>query len=233
MSLTFPPMMQGQPVSEEAFAEAVRQATLGCDAGLIVYSTGADVIEAALILAPEVPLSKAMAMLPLAAVGFQNALGAIAPPEVSVHLEWLGGVRVNGASCGTFEVAAATTDPLAVPDWIVVGFTVPFLPESDEMGHTPDRTVLAAEGCADVLPDQLIESWARHTLHWINRWETDGPRAVHAEWRGLSHGIGEATSVAGMTGVFMGIDEDFGMLLKDDHGQTHLIPLTHLLETSA
>ncbi|SFS19944.1 biotin/lipoate--protein ligase family protein [Yoonia litorea] len=233
MALTFPPMMQGQPVDEDAFTEAQRQATLGCDAGLITYGTRADVIEAALILSPEVPLSKAMAMLPLCAVGFQNALGALAPPEVSVHLEWDGKLRVNGASCGAFDVAASTDDPNAEPDWIVVGFRVPFLPESDEMGHTPDRTALAAEGCADVAPDQLIESWARHTLHWINRWETDGPRGVHTEWRGLSHGIGEDVTQSGLKGTFMGIDEDFGMLLKDENGQTHLLPLTTLLKGQA
>ena len=151
MSLTFPPMMHGLAVNDDAVDEAQRQAVLGCDAGLITYGTGADIIEAALVLAPEVPLVKAMAMLPLAAIGFQNALGALAPPEVSVHLERDGGLRVHGAACGRFAVAASGADPSAVPEWIVVGFKVPFLPDSDEMGHTPDRTVLAAEGCAVVV----------------------------------------------------------------------------------
>jgi biotin-(acetyl-CoA carboxylase) ligase len=223
--------MHGLAVSEEAFDEALRQAHLGCDAGLVTYGTGADIIEAALVLAPEVPLGKAMAMLPLAAIGYQNALGALAPPEVAVHLEWAGGLRLNGAACGVFRVAASTNDPTKVPDWLVVGFQVPFLPDSDEMGYAPDRTALAAEGCAEVAADQLIESWARHTLHWINRWESEGNRAIHADWRGLAHGIGEDITQGDLTGVFVGVDEDFGMLLRDDTGKTHLLPLTQLLET--
>ena len=62
-----------------------------------------------------------MAALPACAVGFQNALGALAPPEVAVHLDWAGGVRVNGAHCGRLRAAADTRDPLAVPGWLVVG----------------------------------------------------------------------------------------------------------------
>ena len=66
---------------------------------------------AAMVMAPEVPLEDAMAMLPTCGVGFQNALGALAPPEVAVHLEWAGGLRINGASCGRMRVAAGGNDP--------------------------------------------------------------------------------------------------------------------------
>ena len=52
--------------------------------------------------------------------------------------------------------------------------------------QTPDRTALFVEGCADVDPARLVESWARHTLAWIARWEDEGPRPLHAEWRGLA-----------------------------------------------
>ncbi|MDP2738655.1 MAG: P-loop NTPase [Pseudorhodobacter sp.] len=34
------------------------------------------------------------------AVGAQNALGALAPPESAVHLDWTGGIRLNGGHCG-------------------------------------------------------------------------------------------------------------------------------------
>ncbi|EBA13961.1 hypothetical protein RCCS2_08729 [Roseobacter sp. CCS2] len=211
-------------------AEAARQATLGCDAGLVTYVSRPDMVEAALVFAPEVPLGKAMAMLPLCGVGFQNALGALGPPEVAAHLEWHGGIRVNAASCGALKVTAATTDPDEVPDWLIVGLTMPLMAGTEDMGHTPDRTVLYAEGCADVAPSDLIEAWARHTLHWISRWEADGPRTLHTDWRGLCHGIGEETGVSDLTGTFVGVDEDFGMLLRDADDTTHLIPLTTLLE---
>ncbi|WP_147127751.1 biotin/lipoate--protein ligase family protein [Shimia ponticola] len=226
MTPSFPPLMYGEDVQSDAFGHAARRATLGCDAGLISYVLGASRIEAAMVFAPEVPLAQAMTMLPLCGVGFQNALGALAPPEVAVHLEWSGGIRINGASCGRFSVAASDPNPAETPDWLVVGFVLPLLPETDETGHTPDETALFVEGCAEVQPPLLVEAWARHTLNWITRWESDGSRALHTEWRGLAHGIGEDTE----DGTFLGVDEDFGMLLRKDDNTT-AIPLTTLLET--
>ena len=230
--LTFPPLMWGEDAGSDAMGHAVRRATLGCDAGLISYVLGAAKLEAAMVFAPELPLSRALAMLPLCGVGFQNALGALAPPEVAVHLEWGGGLRINGASCGRFKVDAASHAPEREPDWLVVGLTLPLLPESDDPGVTPDRTALFAEGCSDVDPAMLIEAWARHTLNWITRWESEGTRPLHAEWRGLVHALGETTCHDGITGTFLGVDEDFGMLLREGE-TTHLIPLTRLLSPEA
>lgn len=233
-AVVFPPLMSGHEVGgvSDAFAIAQSKAAMGCDAGLIVYNLGLNSLSAALVFSPEVPLSRAMSMLPTCAVGFQNALGALAPPEVAVHLEWGGGIRINGARCGSFHVAASDETAEAVPDWLVVGFTLPLWPESDRPGDTPDATALFAEGCADVEAPRLLEAWARHTLNWVNRWEQDGPRALHEEWRGLAHALGEEITHDGKTGTFMGVDEDFGMLLRDANGSTHLIPLTTLLEVN-
>ena len=227
--VTFPPLMWGEEAPAGAFDHAVMRATLGCDAGLVSYQLGAADLEAALVFAPEVPLSQAMSMLPLCGVGFQNALGALAPPEVAVHLDWWGGIRVNGARCGAFRVMASGTDPDAVPDWLVVGFVMPLVPPSEDMGLPPDETALFAEGCAEVSPPHLLEAWARHTMGWLNRWEDEGTAPLHAEWRGLAHGVGEAVAHQSLSGTFLGVDEAFGMLLRDDE-TTHLIPLTTLLE---
>mmetsp|Transcript_28967 Transcript_28967/g.55476 ORF Transcript_28967/g.55476 Transcript_28967/m.55476 type:complete len:233 (-) Transcript_28967:112-810(-) len=229
--VTFPPLMWGEAASDSAFDHAVMKATLGCDAGLIAYNLRTDMLEAALVFAPEVPLRTAMAMLPLCGVGLQNALGALAPPEVAVHLEWYGGIRVNGARCGTFRAMASDADPADVPDWLVIGFTLPLVPASEDTGLTPDETALFAEGCSDVSPPHLLEAWARHTLNGLNRWEEDGSAGLHAEWRGLAFGIGEDAENQSLTGTFLGIDEEFGMLLRDAN-TTHLIPLTTVLETS-
>ncbi|SFM35472.1 biotin/lipoate--protein ligase family protein [Shimia aestuarii] len=227
----FPPLMSGHQVTgdEDPFLTACMKAAAGCDSGLIVYNLAPDTLLAALVFAPEVPLADAMTMLPVCAVGFQNALGALAPPEVAVHLEWGGGLRVNGASCGRMRAAASTSTPTEIPDWLVVGFELPLWPASADMGNTPDQTALYAEGCADVEAPLLIESWARHTLNWVNRWEEEGTKPLHAEWRGLAHGLGEETAQGDVVGVFVGVDEQFGMLLRDEN-TTHLFPLNTLLE---
>ncbi len=106
---------------------------------------------------------------------------------------------------------------------------LPLLPGVPEMGATPETTALYVEGCADVTPPALLEAWARHTLNWVTRWDADGPRALHAEWRGLVHGIGEEITLCGQSGSFLGADEDFGALLRQGD-ETRLIPLTALLE---
>ncbi len=230
--IAFPPLMSGLAVTgqEDPFETACQRAVLGCDSGLLTYNLSADLMRAALVFAPEVPLLKAMAMLPTCGIGLQNALGALAPPEVAVHLEWGGGLRINGGRCGRLRVAASTSDPEATPDWLVVGLELPLWPASEDTGETPDQTALYAEGCADVKAPALLESWARHALHWIARWEEDGVEPLHAEWRGLAHGLGEAGQWNGASGTFLGVDEDFGMLLREAD-TTRLIPLTTQLET--
>lgn len=229
--IIFPPLMWGEATTEDVMDHAVRRATLGCDAGLVAYNVSSDRVSAALVFAPEVPLSRAIAMLPLCGVGFQNALGALAPPEVAVHLGWAGDMKINGANCGQFTARAATDDPDAQPDWLVIGWTLPLLPESEDTGLTPDQTALYSEGCADVNPATLVQSWARHTLAWISRWDSEGVKPLHTDWRGVLHGVGEPASFGGKHGTFLGVDEDFGMLLRDDE-TTHLIPMTDVLEAT-
>jgi BirA family transcriptional regulator, biotin operon repressor / biotin---[acetyl-CoA-carboxylase] ligase len=229
--VSFPPLMSGHEVSggEDPFQTACMKAAIGCDAGLVVYNLSSDNLRAAMVFAPEILLQDAIAMLPVCGLGFQNALGALAPPEVAVHLDWDGGLRINGAKCGRLRVAASTNSDSENPDWLVVALELPLWPTDDNPGKSPDETALYAEGCADVKAPALLESWARHTLNWITRWEDEGVKPVHAEWRGLAHGIGEDTVRADKTGTFLGVDEKFGMLLRSG-GLTHLIPLSTILE---
>lgn len=228
---SFPPLFNGLAVESQVdpFDKACAEAARGCDAGLVVHDLGANTLRAALVFAPDVALVDAMAMLPLCGVGFQNALGALAPPEVAVHLEWAGGLRINGASCGTLRVAASSSNPKAEPDWMVIGLELPLWPETDTPGDIPEQTALYAEGCADVNAMELLESWVKHTLVGINTWTEDGVKALHKDWRGLSHGIGEDITMNEISGTFLGVDEQFGMLIRAAD-TTHLIPLTYLLE---
>lgn len=232
----FPPLFEGLGLTGQAdpFAKAQLQATMGCDAGLVVYNLTADQLRAAIVFAPEVPLEAAMPVQICCAIGFQNALGALAPPEVGVHLDWTGSIFVNGASCGRMRVAASTSDPAAEPDWIVVGLELPLLPiDPNTPGNAPDQTCLFEEGCVDIAPEDLLSAWVRHTLVWINRMEETGMKPLNEEWRGLAKNLGEEVSFTlGDTthsGVFMGVDEHFGMLLRNGD-DTRLIPLSTLLQ---
>ena len=228
---TFPPLLNGvaSDAGTPAFDKALMMAAHGCDAGTIVYRVTKNEVAAAFVFAPDVVLGKSLAMLPLCGVGLQNALGALAPPEVAVQFEWDGQIRINAAKCGGFQMAASGSKQDHVPDWLVVGFSLPLWLEVDDPGRTPDQTSLYEEGCADIDPLQLIESWSRHSLVWINSWEQDGVVPLHREWRGMVYDMGEDITLAGIRGKFVGVDEDFGLLLRTEETTT-LHPLSDLLK---
>ena len=225
---TFPPLLTGEEVTPDAdpFDKAVAAALTGCDAGLLVWARRLDALSAAVVLAPECPLEQAVGISFAVSAGMVDALGALAPPEVAVHHVWPGAFKVNGADCGVLRGAASTSDPAEEPDWLVIGVEMPFLPNG-EGGEDPTRTCLFNEGCADVTPQQLLESWSRHMLVWINRWLDEGLAPLHAAWRERAWEMGEALPDG--SGVFMGLDELGGMLVKADQG-TVVRPLTELLE---
>ena len=229
-SPTFPPLLTGMAVSGsvDPFATACTLAAQGCDGGTLVHNVQADRLRAALVFAPEVALADAMAMLPVCGIGFHNALGALAPPEVAVQLTWDGVIRINGARCGHLQVAAATTNPDQMPDWLVVGIDVAILQTQADPGKNPDVTALFDEGCADIDPLRLLESWARHTLVWVNRWSDEGNTGLHREWLGLVSGVGDPIERGGHSGRFLGVDDRFGVLIRDA-ATTHLVPMSTLL----
>lgn len=232
----FPPLMKGLAAGPASpFPIACAQAERGVDAGMIAWSVSEGRLRAALVLAPEVTLEPAMAAFCACAVGLQNALGALAPPESAVHLDWTGGIRLNGGHCGGLRVAASTRDPQAIPDWLVIGVELTLtLPDQLEPGETPDWTALDQEGCGEIDPVELLEAWARHTLLWLNGLDDASGRAsLYREWKGLAWNLGENISLPvdgqRITGTFLGVDENFGLLLKTA-STTRLIPLSTLIE---
>lgn len=231
--LQFPPLFEPLATAgADPFSVACAQASAGCEAGLVAYDLRPDVLRAAIVFAPEVTLHDAAIMLPICGVGFQNAFGALAPPEVAVHMEWNGVLRVNGGVCGRLKMAAMPTAPQEIPDWLVVGLELTLFQQTEETGLTPDVTALYNEGCAEMDASGLLEAWVRHTLVWINRWMDDGTRPVHNEWKPIAHGLNESVEQNGKTGIFLGVDEHFGMILKTDE-KTTVLPLTDTLTEGA
>ncbi|MDW4497650.1 biotin/lipoate--protein ligase family protein [Sulfitobacter sp. D35] len=227
----FPPLFEGRQAGDGGtpFVQAVDAAREGCDAGLVIYRIEADQMRAAIVFAPERSLSEAAAVLPACGTGFQNALGALAPPEVAVQIAWAGDILVNGGRCGELRLAGPHCATDAVPGWLVVGLELQLWPASEEGGLTPEITALFAEGCADVDPVDLLEAWVRHCLVWLDTWDSEGLGPLHREFAGLTHQSGETISVLGQSGTVTGLDENLGLLLKQD-GQNLLLPLTRLME---
>ncbi len=150
----------------------------------------------------------------MAQVGLAESLGALAPPEVPVHFQWPDRIKVNGAVCGSVRFAANVSDPEAHPDWLVIGIDVPFIPASGEPGENPNQTCLYEEGCVDITPMALLESWSRHTLLWLTYFMDSGFERVHNEWRPRCDTLGKMIDYP-RPGLFVGLDEKGRMLLRE------------------
>lgn len=234
----FPPLLRGEaaPPGADPLARATARAASGVEAGTIVWSPRLDVLDVAAVLAPETSLKKAQAMHYAMALGLGDALGALAPPEVAVMWRWPDGVLINGARAGALRMEASGRTPDAEPDWLVTAVTLQIAPFGEDPGRRPDVTSLWDEGCADLTRLRLLESWSRHFLSWIHRWDEDGFRPLHDAWRGRAEGLGETMRVAHAgrerEGVFVGLDEEGDLLLRDD-ATTHALPLLAMMDHPA
>lgn len=226
---TFPPLLSSRPTAAgvDPFAKAVAAAALEEDAGAVFWSPDADVLRAAVVFAPETTLSQATPMLFAAACALNDALGALAPPEVGVQHVWPDGLKVNGAWCGAWRMASDVRDPAARPNWLVIGLSLSLrFPRSLAPGDAPDVTALSEEGCGDIPRVRLLESWSRHLLNWTHRWEADGARPVFDAWLSRAEGRGETVAFThqgrGRRGVFDGLSEGGDMLLRAEDGPATL-----------
>lgn len=240
---TFPPLLAGHAVAGaespfEAACEGAMKGELG--AGDVVWSRNTSGVRMAIVLEPEVGMARAVQMLPLAMVALGDCLGALTPPQVGVGFIWPNVVCINGAPAAAFRAAAAATArDDEVPDWLVVGLELRHMrePGDPEPGETPDITWLAEEGGGELTRTEIIESYSRHFLTWINSWSDDGFRPVHASWlfRSEQRDKEIALTLRGKThrGKFVGLDDSGNLLLRGKNGKIQALLLGEFFERPA
>ncbi|MEZ5932290.1 MAG: biotin/lipoate--protein ligase family protein [Alphaproteobacteria bacterium] len=232
----FPPIYRSYAVTADLdpFERAVELAKGGAEAGTLLWSARQDIYECAVVLAPENSLENSLPVMLTASLGLGDALGAHVPPVIAVTFGWPDRVEINGGTVGrTRLIIADTPNPTAIPEWLVVGF------ELANQGHWQERgrggshlTTLAEEGCQIDLLD-LLESFSRHFLAWINRWLTDGVQPVQQAWMSRTLEVGKSVSIdiggKRREGTFKGLNEQCALELVD-HGRHHVIPLESMIE---
>ena len=254
----FPPLLNGVAAAKGimpadfAFDQA-QKAALG--AGDLVWARSVDIARCAVVLEPEVSCEKALAMVPLAMVATGDSIGAIAPPNVAITFAWPKTIYANGAKVGSVDLRfpnGAKRDE--VPKFAVLSLEIyvrwpsggkthngelsasststGFINgELGEPGDNLNQTVLYEEGCGELDRTQIMESWARHFLAWVDTWEQDGFKSVHENWlfRAKDRNQSVVIEVGNVSheGELAGLDEDGGILLKNDKAMT-LIPLADL-----
>lgn len=202
-----PPLLTGHETAGDPFPAAVALARAGVEAGTLVWTRPGEVFDAALVLAPECALEPALVMVPALANGLADAFGALVPPEVGMQFAWPDGILVNGGQAGLIRVAAGRAGSDAIPeagerpDWLVIAVTLQFGGLDADPGMRPHLTALVEEGCGDLDPMRLLESWARHLLVWINMWDDAGPVPVLAAWEARLAGLGTLRDGARVLGL--------------------------------
>lgn len=236
-SLRVPPIYRLVTLDSNADlrAEARRLAEEGAEDGTLLWSVQDDRLTCAVILKPEEPLATSLQVLYVAMLGLGDALGAVVPPLVEVTFVWPNRVEANGRHVGEAQIELAKRDIANTAlEWLAVCVEVAVAGAVDDEVETGDvqTTSLHHEGCTDVTPRELLESFARHFLAWVNRWQDDGFEPVRASWLhrtpGYRNGIVLDIGNERLTGTFAGLD-DTGALVLETDGATRIVELYKVL----
>lgn len=175
----------------DATAAAEKLARSGADPATLVWARREDRLDTAVVLGPETPFTEALLVAYVTAVAIGDTLGALIPPAVPVTFGWPDRILLNGATVGGIRILHAAMESDAVPDWMVVGLQIAIkLDLTADPGVAANRTSLAEEGIVDVGAVDLLESFSRHFLFWINRWQDEGFAPVKTAWLGRAAGYG-------------------------------------------
>ena len=232
-----PPIYSLVPLGIDAdpLERARAMAKSGADPATILCADRDDVLDCALILQPDAALQVSRLVIYVGMLGLGDALGSVVPAGIDVTYRWPNRIDANMGAVGRLGLAVpAQTTADAVPPWMVLHALVAISTrQSNGPGGVDFETTLAEEGAVEVTAPQLLESFSRHFLTWMGRWQDDGFAPVRAMWlhHATEHGEELRVPAGGgqMQGKFREIDDD-GALLLDDGGTTRRIPLDSVLD---
>ena len=208
--------------ASDPVAEAVAGATAGED-GDFFWCDRPDRLDCAVLLHPEQPADPAAVVVHVAMAALGDAIGALAPPVVAVGFGWPDRLFVNAALAGGLRlVTAPSADASAPPPWQVLGVTVAVRGADGDPapGLRPDTTTLHDEGGVDITAGSLAESFSRHFMAWVHRWQEDGFAPIRESWLSRADGYRQAIDWRldgqAVAGRFIGLDDEGGLLLADE-----------------
>ena len=169
--------------SGDAFGHAV-QIAAASGAGTLVYVGRFDLAEFAVVLEPGEPLRAARHAFYAGMVALTDALRAYAPPNKPVTIDWPDAIRVDGGLVGGgrlgWPASAKEDEP---PPWLVFGAMIRTVAMTDaEPGVHPLASALEQEGFGEAGAVQVTESFARHLMLAIDKWQVDGRDTVGREY---------------------------------------------------
>ncbi len=209
-------------------------AVKGADDGTLLWVGRDDRLDCAVILHPDDPLERAVLVTYVAMLGLGDALSVVVPPMTDVIYTWPNRIEANGGGVAAIEIYLPNgVTSGSVPDWMAL-FAAANVTAPLPLGSDAKRRVtsLREEGCEGLTPAELLETFARHFLNWVNRWQDDGFEPVRATWLHRAPARGEAIEIdvegERVAGKFSGIADD-GALVLDTDGAVRRVDLCDAL----
>ncbi len=187
-TLDLPPVYSAVIVRKPANAFAHACGLAGPDrAGTLVWVERDEVIEFAVVLAPDEPLTSARRAFFVAMTALADAVSAHAPPEKPVTFDWPDAIRFDGARIGGGRLGWPDDCPEdRVPGWLVYSaMLIASKQRAGDPGLTPDSTSLEEEGFLIERPGALVESFARYLMKGFDLWAEQGFESIEARY--LAH----------------------------------------------
>jgi len=182
----------------DAFAHAKEHASqLG--AGTLVFVGRFDLSEFAVVLEPDEPLMTARRAFYAGMCALADTLAAHAPPEKPIEFVWPDAIRVDGGVVGGGQFAWSEGPDDQPPEWMVFGAMIRTVSMADgDPGLRPLASALEEEGFDGLGSGQIAESFARHLMTAVDRWQERGFDAIARDYlsrvtpeKGISRSIAD------------------------------------------
>ena len=206
----------------------------GADPATIVCADRPDRLDCSVVLDPGMTLGEARLVVYVGMLALRDALGAVIPAGIDVTYRWPNLIEANIAPVARIDLHAPGEESAdAVPPWMTLRAVVALSTAIDGDADAPAfETTIADEGGPEVTAVELLESFARHLLTWMNRWEEEGFDRVRARWLDHARSRGEKIQLVigkrRSSGLFRDIADDGAMLLEGKRA-TRSIPLAAML----
>jgi hypothetical protein len=159
----------------DAFTHACKVAK-DTGAGTFVWVDRRDVLDFAVVLEPEEPLSSARRAVFAGMAAVADALASFAPPEKPITFTWPVTIHFDGGRLGGGRLGwpdGCSEDQ--VPDWLVFSAQLlAVLPGVQDPGMHPDVTSLEEEGFDPAENLAIGESFSRHLMTAFDLWGEHG-----------------------------------------------------------
>jgi BirA family biotin operon repressor/biotin-[acetyl-CoA-carboxylase] ligase len=215
---------------DSAASEAKRLALSGADEGTLVWVKDQTAgrgrfdhqwfsepgnLHCAIVLRPDEPMAVAEQINYVTAVSLATAIAGFVTPMTELRYRWPNDVLLND-----LKVAGILLDPCAVNndnvECLVLGINVNVKSHPKDLD---DRAAnMHADGFSTSTDAELLESFSRHFLSWINRWAEEGFGPIGKAWTQRANGMGQPIKLElakeTVNGEFVELDSEGAIVVK-------------------